>query len=319
MIKLNSNDIERINYWLFQNGRELDMARYNVLFLSEEKDLVLQGVTLFETDNGAFGKGIEPDNQNQEANVLSTSVAFEILQEVGYKYDPDDELFNEILGTSLKYLFNQAPMQDDKWCVIEKSNNKYPCGEWWKYTDEQHSCLPFYPTPALLGQILLFTSSDSKYYDRVNKALNKILIQYINYESPTKYDLHSIYLLLKALKTIDYDNPLVEQTHSKWLTDLDYMVTRDENKFSSFESTMMYEIVDEDSLLNGRFKDEIEKHAQYLINSRTSTGLWIPNWNWGNDDSYWDMASILWASALVIRNLKFLNNFGYIEEDAFDD
>ena len=210
-------------------------------------------------------------------------------------------------------------MEDDKWCVIEENNNKYPCAEWWKYQDDDHCCLPFYPTPILLGCILTFIKDDHKYYERSLKMGEKLMLDYLKYNISDKNDLHAMSILLKGLKKIGRVDNLYEEVHEKWLRDLDYALTRQKERYPYNEACLLYEIVSDDLLLDGKFKDLIIEHGQFLIDSRQTTGLWIPNWNWGNDDSYWDIASILWCSVLAVRNLLFLKNFNLIEEGAFDE
>ena len=317
MKKLTKNDVDNITNWLFNNGRDVDIARYNCLFYGETKELVLNGVTLYENEDGGFGKGIEPDLQNPYSNVIATAMVFEYLQEAGYRYDAEDEFFKEIIDPCMKWLYNSAPSKDNRWTSIVVENNDFPCAEWWKYKSEQYSTMPFNPTPALIGQTMLFTSPNSKYYEKAEKLLVNVLKQYFTNNVSDKYSLHSFYLLFKALRDLEYTNDFIDECYQKWLQDINYSLTREKEKFSSASACLIFDIVNEDSLLQGLFKQEIEDNLDYIIESRTNTGLWVPNYRWGNDDSYYDLAVILWASHLAIKNLVILNNFGRLEENCF--
>ena len=70
---LTKEDINNISHWLFSNGRDVDVARYNCLFYKDPKELVLSAITLYQNEDGGFGKGIEPDLQNQNSNVIATA------------------------------------------------------------------------------------------------------------------------------------------------------------------------------------------------------------------------------------------------------
>ena len=316
---LTKEDINNISHWLFSNGRDVDVARYNCLFYKDPKELVLSAITLYQNEDGGFGKGIEPDLQNQNSNVIATATVLEILQECSFKYDADDEFFNEIITSCMKWLYNKAPSFENRWTSIVRENNDSPCAEWWKYKDEKYATMPFYPTPSLIGQTLLFTSPTSSYYQKAEKLLVSVLKQYFTTNVSDKYSLHSFYLLFKALKEINYSNDFIEECYEKWLQDVNYALTRDKEKFSSPSACLIFDIVDDDSLLKGMFHEEIEANLDYIIDSRTNTGMWIPNWKWGNNDPYYDIACILWASHLAVKNLKILYHFDRLEQEIFDE
>ena len=228
-----------------------------------------------------------------------------------------DEFFKEIIDPCMKWLYNSAPSKDNRWTSIVVENNDFPCAEWWKYKSEQYSTMPFNPTPALIGQTMLFTSPNSKYYEKAEKLLVNVLKQYFTNNVSDKYSLHSFYLLFKALRDLEYTNDFIDECYQKWLQDINYSLTREKEKFGSASACLIFDIVNEDSLLQGLFKQEIEDNLDYIIESRTNTGLWVPNYRWGNDDSYYDLAVILWASHLAIKNLVILNNFDRLEENCF--
>ena len=103
------------------------------------------------------------------------------------------------------------------------------------------------------------------------------------------------------------------------MQDVNYALTRDKEKFSSPSACLIFDIVDDDLLLKGMFQEEIEANLDYIIDSRTNTGMWIPNWKWGNNDPYYDIACILWASHLAVKNLKILYHFDRLEKEIFDE
>ncbi len=320
MNKLVKEDVEKITNWVYQNAREIDTALFNNAIFEDDKDMVLNALTLFLNEDGGFAKGLEPDLQNQESNVLATSKAFEILHLVGYKYDPCDELFNTVINGACKYLFNQAPKDNKgRWSLIEESNNKYPCAEWWKFKDEKYVTLPFNPTPALIGEIMLFTSPTSKYYLKAESMLTDILRLFFTNNVSDKSDLRNFYLLFDALNKINYTDNFIEECKEKWLSDIDYALTRKKEEFGSPSSVMLFDIVHDIDLLNGKFKEELENNLDYLVDCRTTAGLWVPNWGWGNKDPYYDIAYILWASYLTVNNVSILKKFNRIEEGAFDE
>lgn len=320
MKKLTKKDVDVICSWMYQNGRELDIALLNNYCFEEDKEMVLNGLTLFLNEDGGFAKGLEPDLQNQDSNVLATATAFEIMQEVGYRYDPEDDFFKEIIDGACKWLFNQAPKDEKgRFSLISESNNKYPCAEWWKYKDEKYCTLPFNPTPALIGQIMLFTSPNSKYYEKAEGMLTDILRLYFTNNVGDRYDLHNFYLLFDALDKLEYSDNFIEECKEKWLSDIDYCLTRKKENFNSPSAILILDIVSDTKLLKGKFSQEIIDHLDFLVDNRTNAGLWVPNWSWGNSDSYFDIAYILWSSYLTTNNLRLLNKFKRVEEGAFDE
>ena len=51
---LTKEDINNISHWLFSNGRDVDVARYNCLFYKDPKELVLSAITLYQNEDGGM-------------------------------------------------------------------------------------------------------------------------------------------------------------------------------------------------------------------------------------------------------------------------
>ena len=103
--------------WLYRNGRPLDVARYNYLFLNKDKQLVINLLKSYQNKDGGFGHGLEPDSQNPFSSPITTWMAFEIFEELGLDKN------HEIIKNTITYLTDAAPKRDGLYLSKIPTNN----------------------------------------------------------------------------------------------------------------------------------------------------------------------------------------------------
>lgn len=74
-------------HYLLHHARPLEAARYRYHFEDGKAEVVLAALTVFRNEDGGFGKALEPDLRTPASSVLATSVAFQVLEEVGASAD----------------------------------------------------------------------------------------------------------------------------------------------------------------------------------------------------------------------------------------
>jgi hypothetical protein len=125
MKKLKNNDFKHIENWLINSGRDIEVAIYNHAFFDEDKQMILDALTLYQNSDGGFGNGLEPDSLNPNSSPIQTYTALDIIYDVGFRKDSNNELLCQMLNKAFRYLYTKAPMVDGKWCLTIPSNNDF--------------------------------------------------------------------------------------------------------------------------------------------------------------------------------------------------
>ena len=73
----------RARRFVATKARPLELARLRFHFDSAPAVAVLAELQKFQNADGGFGKALEPDLRASESSALATSVAFQIIREVG--------------------------------------------------------------------------------------------------------------------------------------------------------------------------------------------------------------------------------------------
>ena len=64
-----------------------------------------------------------------------------------------------------------------------------------------------------------------------------------------------------------------------------------------------------------RYRDHVERHLDYLVDTQGSDGAWAPHWSWaGTFPEAWERASVAWKGRLTVGRLRQLAAFGRVEE-----
>ena len=56
----------------------------------------------------------------------------------------------------------------------------------------------------------------------------------------------------------------------------------------------------------------VEKHLDYLLDSRNDNGLFEVTWSWGNDYEEFELQKIKWVGLLLVNNLIFFKKYNRI-------
>ena len=63
-----------------------------------------------------------------------------------------------------------------------------------------------------------------------------------------------------------------------------------------------------------RYRDHVERHLDYLVDTQGTDGAWAPHWSWaGTFPEAWERASVAWKGRLTVGRLRQLAAFGRVE------
>ena len=85
-MKLSQTQWEKTAVFL-STTRPLEQILFNYHFRTGSLEDVLDALAVFQNEDGGFGHGLEPDLQSPNSSVLATTVAFQILRDLGIEAD----------------------------------------------------------------------------------------------------------------------------------------------------------------------------------------------------------------------------------------
>ena len=299
-----NNKLSRAIKWLYRNGRPLDVARYEYLFLNKSNELVISTLLSYQNEDGGFGHGLEPDSQNPFSTPIQTWMAFEIIEEL----DLDND--HPLIRNTINYLINHAPMQEGLYLATVPTNNSYPHAPWWTYSPE--GCVWGYnPTIAIAGFIYRHANGENEKEfaaEIITKAIKVFL------EKPSD-NMHEIRAFLEMINFVgdlsgfkgyqDFLDKIVEQ--------IDYTLEKNSALWFKTYCVRPLQYFDKASgFAYEQFADLAKQEANMIIDSLNKEGIWDTTWQWENYKEAEAIAMRDWKSSLIIGYLKMLRAYEII-------
>lgn len=88
---------------------------------------VLAELVRFQNEDGGFGRGLEPDFRLGASSALATTVAFQVLRELGATSE------DATVGSGIAYFLSCFDTEKRKWPSTPKELNDEPHAPWWRH------------------------------------------------------------------------------------------------------------------------------------------------------------------------------------------
>ncbi|MDD3129013.1 MAG: hypothetical protein PHW21_01475 [Candidatus Izemoplasmatales bacterium] len=291
--------------WLYRHGRPIDVARYEYLFLSRDKDTCINALISYQNEDGGFGHGLEPDSQNPFSSPVTTWMAFEIMEEL--------ELDNssEIVKNTLRYLTEDAPMKDGFYLSTIPTNNNYPHAAWWTYSSEG-SVWGYNPTAAIIGFIYKY-AMNKKQKNTASEMIQKAIHSFIQKPSD---NMHEIRCFIDMVNFIDDDLSKFNENQKFseiLLKQIDHNLEKDSSLWFKTYCVRPLQFFDRPFGFGfDKFQNLAELEANMILDSLNKDGIWDVTWNWENYKEEEAIAMRDWKSSLIIGYLKILKAYKII-------
>ncbi|GII66817.1 hypothetical protein Skr01_69020 [Sphaerisporangium krabiense] len=120
--------LERAEEFLWRNARLVDRLRFEHLFRGGGRELPVAAVRAYQNSDGGFGNALEPDLRGPGSQPEPTSLALQMLDELGATGDP-------AVPKALDYLAS-ITRPDGGVPFVLPSSRRYPHGPWWRTEDD---------------------------------------------------------------------------------------------------------------------------------------------------------------------------------------
>ena len=316
MKNITIEELKLYEKYIYNRARDIEIAKYNYHFADGEREDVAMALSIYQNRDGGFGHGLEPDSLNPYSSPLQTSEALKILKHVGYDDSNLDDMGEYIVNRALHYIYYYC-VKDGKVNPNVPSNNDFPHASWWEYNENFFDTWRYNPTAVLVALTLHFAKENDKYYKKAYELVPTIIESFMS-DTKENVDKHYLINLVELYDVITTKNIFVEYHESlkeNLNKRIDDLMTTDESKWNDYSSNLPLELIQLDTFLNSEERKElVEKHLDYMLDSRNSNGLFEVTWNWGNDYEEFELQKIKWAGLLLVNNLIFLKKYNRINK-----
>ena len=301
---LDETALDAARAFLMERARPLEAARFLYHFEGASADAVLAELRTYQNADGGFGHALEPDLRAPESSAIATSVAFQILREVGAVRD------RRLAGRALRYLlatFDHAP---GGWRIVPRVTDASPHAPWWQQAGRDHDYDQFglNPNAELLG--VLHERRDEVSGEVLERVTAGVLESLAN---PGDLEMHDLLCCLRLDRTPDLPPKLAEAVRGRIVHSLPRVVGRDRAAWQAYSLRPLQVVDAPTSPFVPGLEEAIARNLDHEIEAQQPDGSWLPTWSWS--DAYpeaWPVARREWAGVLTLGNLRALQRFGRI-------
>jgi hypothetical protein len=296
--------LKKIEKELYEFGRPVERALFDVLINNGSCDRYLEELIKFQLDDGGFGLAIEPDFRIPNSSPMATSVG--IRSALRFKEHP---VSKSIVAKAIGYLVETYDEARIGWYSVGKEVNNFPHSPWWHWNaEEKMTAIDKYwgnPSAELLGYLIKnkeYTASlDLEIIKR--KAISNI-------ESIEEFEsFHELYCYGHLLETVEeFGSTLL----SKVTEGINAMVEKDTDNFYRGYSPVPLDFINNRRYTYEMPIDLIESNIDILVDRLESEILLTPHWDLNEELYTGEMKTARNEILLVncnIMNYIILGNF----------
>lgn len=285
------------------------MAIWKFHFENGDAESVLSELLFYQNEDGGFGKKLDPDNWNPASSPYNTQMAIKILRQIGFT-----KTSHPIYQGIFKYLENTKYQTDYGWFFTIPSNDNYPHGIWWDFSEADNIYQSTGTTAGLSGFILRFCHEDSPLYKRAYQYT-----QYLINKLKTENRLGDMGVTgyCELLQDLE-EGGFMEKFDLDFLRDKVHYMVR--NKILTEKHNFManpLEFIDSpSSRYYGENKEEADNALNNLIEQRNAEGVWPIPWEWYNNNKYpkeFAISENWWKGMKATEKLLLLRAFARLD------
>ena len=304
MKRLTQAAFQRAKSFVVNQGRELDRRRLEFHFEGGSADAVLAALASYQNSDGGFGHGLEPDLRTPASSVIATTVAFQVLREIGAPAR------HVLVRRGIEYLVATYDESKQVWPIVPPEVDEAPHAPWWNYENNAVTFGQYLVNPRaeVVGYLhefgdrvpaeLLTTSTAS-----VREHLDSI---------PDKMGMHDILCCVRLAETEALPNR--DRLWEKLGRVAAQYVARKAEQLRGYSLKPLWLVSSPESPLAAGLEAEVEMNLDFEVEQQSEDGSWSPNFSWG--DQYpetWPTARREWQARFTVDTLKALRDFGRIE------
>lgn len=297
--RLGSSARQRAIDFIGVHGTNLQRVLYEFHFNEGDATNVIAALRHYQNGDGGFGHGLEADLRTKRSSVVATTVALQIVGEIG-AFD------SQLARDAIHYLHTQY--QDDNWPLISADCNDAPHAPWWAYVEPARDGV-FRPNPG--AEVLSYLYSACGLGKSTREELMARAIHHI---ATNRIEMHDLLCYLRL-----FENPKVGAASRRellphLLTQSFELVKVNPEDWEEYCLTPCDVVTHPSSPLADFFGDALEEDFAHRLARQNEDGSWSPSWSWGNAWSdTWRSVEREIRGTLTLRFLIQLDRFGRLD------
>ena len=305
MTKLTRSDFERARAFIYSKGRPLDRSLFEYHFESESADGVKEELGRFQNEDGGFGRSLEPDFRLGSSSPLATTVAFQVLREIGAASD------DELARTGIGYLLSAYDTQNRRWWSTPREVNDEPHAPWWHHDGDRGNSIDRSgwgnPSAEIVGYLREHGSLVPEDFlaEVTDLALSDVR------SLPEEIDVHMMMCYLRLADTLpDREKSLVLGRLER---SAKLGISGAPDDWPGVGASLLPFAPSPDSPLAGVLSAPMASRLDREIERQEEDGSWEPVWSWGQYEEAWQSAKVEWQGRIALETLLALRAYGRIE------
>ena len=193
-----------------------------------------------------------------------------------------------------------------------QTNDDYPHAVWWSYSDKEEAYRDYNPTAYLAGFIIRYADKESGLYKKAVEIAKQACEWFTN--SVPFGDDHNAACFIRLYEYLTETGLELVDMHTfteKLKEEINNVICRDTERWKTeYVCRPSMFINSKESMFFEDNKELIRKECELLAETQLEDGSYIVPWLWYNDYTEYTLAANWWKSVLLIKNMRFLKEFG---------
>ena len=285
----------------------LDRALGRHRLLGADRQEVVAALAARQNPDGGFA-GMEADFSEDSSAVVSTLRALQVLEELDTSTD------HPMVARAIDGLATDYEPAWRSWRLIRRHDNARPHAPWWHWTDDFDERWGYYadnPRPAVVACLHAFSAGvDAAFLEQLTAAVVRRAGELdpggVHNNATECYHRFACSPAVPAEARAPVAERLAEIIDATLITD--------PARWRQY-GLQPLDIADGPaSPFYDRYRDHVERHLDYLVDTQGTDGAWAPHWSWaGTFPEAWERASVAWKGRLTVGRLRQLAAFGRVE------
>lgn len=291
---------DRARDFLMTQARPLEQARYAFHFSGGALDAVLDALAAYQNADGGFGRGLEPDFQLPESSVLATTVALQVLREVGAPSA------HPLVAGAIRYLLDTYDAGAMSWPFVPPHESQAPRAPWWFHDPDLAATLDN-PRPEIVGF----------FYERARHAPPDLLAALSDAVVarleglPDEMAQHALLSYLRLAETTPLPGEVCARARFQLMRIIPASVAQDPADWAGYVLEPVRLVTYPTSPYAPLLAASLPANLDALIAAQGADGAWSPKWTWGDlFPAAWPEAARQWSGVLTLDALRALQAFG---------
>ncbi len=281
-------------------GRPIDAALLRRTFDGGSAGAVLEALAPYQTSDGGFANGLEPDLPTPAATAIVTSVGLQVLRQVGATAD------EPMVRRAVRWLAEAFDSERGVWPIINAQVDLTPHAFWWAWDEDLASRwngFTFNPSAELLAHLYAYRAiASAAVIERAQTALMAAMARTERLDGA--YDAKALMRLIET-----------ETAPGAVRAAADGLMARTRAAFDPNDPHAS--ALD----LHPRPRDgraptidsALEAALAQIVDTQDPDGGWRPFWDWSAVDAQaWRTAEAAWRGVLTRQALETLQAYGRI-------